>query len=141
MNFLSELPEDVGRYIAGFLDVATLVKKKTVCRSWRAVFTDAIERKAHIPKAFECATELQIAVKKYEQCNPNDAEDIATTYGWPIGRWNVSNVENFQRVFKDRVFFNESIGSWNVSNATSMESMFYDASLFNQDISSWDTSN
>eukprot|EP00978_Attheya_sp_CCMP212_P040583 scaffold223104_cov24-Attheya_sp.AAC.1 len=63
MEFSTELTEDVGRHIAGFLDVATLVKKKTVCRSWRALFTDAIERKAHIPKAFESGAELRIAIK------------------------------------------------------------------------------
>eukprot|EP00978_Attheya_sp_CCMP212_P049701 scaffold698377_cov67-Attheya_sp.AAC.2 len=141
MDFLNELPEGMGRHIAGFLDVPTLVKKKTVSRSWRALFATAIEQKARTPQAFESGTELRIAIKKYAKYNPKDAEDFATTYGWPIGRWNVSNVENFGRVFKDCGLFKESIGSWDVSNATSMEFMFYEAMCFNQDISSWDTSN
>eukprot|EP00978_Attheya_sp_CCMP212_P009241 scaffold21810_cov41-Attheya_sp.AAC.3 len=141
MDFLNELPEGMGRHIAGFLDVPTLVEKKAVCRSWRALFTTTIEQKASTPHAFESRDELRNAVKKYADYNPNDAEEIATTYGWPIGRWNVSNVQNFDFVFQNRESFNESIGSWNVSNATSMRYMFYDASSFNQDISSWDTSN
>ena len=32
------VPEDVGHYILSFLDVPTLVQKKAVCRSWKAVF-------------------------------------------------------------------------------------------------------
>eukprot|EP00978_Attheya_sp_CCMP212_P014038 scaffold35622_cov47-Attheya_sp.AAC.3 len=143
MEFITELPEHVGLHIVGFLDVPTLVKKKTVCRSWRALFTDTIERKASTPQPFESGDELRIAVKQYAEYNPNDAEYFATTYGWPIGRWNVSNVQNFESVFHGGPSrsFNESIGSWNVSNATSMVYMFQCASSFNQDISSWDTSN
>eukprot|EP00978_Attheya_sp_CCMP212_P031118 scaffold116435_cov47-Attheya_sp.AAC.1 len=113
MDFLNELPDDVGRHIVGFLDVPTLVKKKAVCRSWRALFTITIEQKAPTPQTFESGDELRIAVEKYAEYNPNDAEDFATTYGWPIGRWNVSNVQNFYRVFHNRESFNESIGSWN----------------------------
>jgi surface protein len=141
MDFLNELPYDVGRHIVGFLDVPTLVKKKTVCHSWRSLFTSTIEQKALMPQAFESGTELRLAIIKYEKFNPNDAEDFATTYGWPVGRWNVSNIEDFESVFEDRENFNENIGSWNVSNATSMTCMFHEALSFNQDISSWDTSN
>jgi hypothetical protein len=53
MDFLNELPEGMGRRIAGFLDVATLVEKKIVCRSWRALFTTTIEQKTSTPQAFE----------------------------------------------------------------------------------------
>eukprot|EP00978_Attheya_sp_CCMP212_P038148 scaffold186147_cov40-Attheya_sp.AAC.1 len=141
MDFISGLPDDVGRHIVGFLDVPTLVQKKIICRSWRAFFADTIERKAPVPKAFESGDQLQGAVEKYTQYDPKDAEYFATTYGWPIARWDVSNVEVFDKVFNWKHSFNESIGSWDVSNATSMTSMFRGASEFNQDISSWDTSN
>eukprot|EP00978_Attheya_sp_CCMP212_P027093 scaffold90328_cov40-Attheya_sp.AAC.1 len=144
MEFITELTEDVGCHsIVGFLDVPTLVKQKAVCRSWtwRALFTDTIERKASTPQPFQTDNELRMAVKKYAEYNPNDAEDFATTYGWPIGRWDVSNIENFYSIFEGLQYFNESIGSWNVSNATSMERMFWEASSFNQDISTWDISN
>uniref|UniRef100_A0A7S2XPV1 F-box domain-containing protein n=1 Tax=Attheya septentrionalis TaxID=420275 RepID=A0A7S2XPV1_9STRA len=141
MDFINEIPDEVGRHIVGFLDVPTLVKKKVVCRSWRALFTDTIERKASTPQVFQSGDELRIAVEKYAKYNPNDAEDFATTYGWPIGRWNVSSIESFERLFNDCESFNESIGSWNVSNAKFMNHMFYEASSFNQDISTWDTSN
>eukprot|EP00978_Attheya_sp_CCMP212_P015633 scaffold40295_cov46-Attheya_sp.AAC.1 len=139
--FISELPDDVGRHILGFLDVPTLVQKKVICHSWQRLFTDTIEQKAPTPKAFEFNQELRSAVEKYAEYNPDDAEYFATTYGWPIGRWDVSNVVNFSDVFSGLSSFNESIGSWNVSNAISMDQMFGNATNFNQDVSSWDTSN
>jgi surface protein len=105
------------------------------------LFTHTINQKAPVPKPFESSYKLQSAVKKYTQYKPADAEAFATTYGWPIGRWNVSNVENFHGLFFNKVSLNENIGSWDVSNATSMISMFARASSFNQDISFWDTSN
>eukprot|EP00978_Attheya_sp_CCMP212_P008143 scaffold18983_cov53-Attheya_sp.AAC.2 len=141
MEFITELLEDVGRHIVGFLDVPTLVKQKAVCHSWRSLFTDTIERKASTPHPFQSRNELRMAVKKYAKYNPKNAEAFATTYGWPIGRWNVSYVEDFEFIFMGLKSFNESIGLWNVSNATSMVCMFYEASSFNQDISTWNTSN
>jgi hypothetical protein len=95
MEFITELTEDVARYIVGFLDAPTLLKQKTVRRSWRALFTDTIERKASTPQPFQSRNELRMVVKKYAKYNPNDTDDFTTTYGWPIGRWNVSNVQNF----------------------------------------------
>eukprot|EP00978_Attheya_sp_CCMP212_P021938 scaffold64586_cov50-Attheya_sp.AAC.4 len=141
MDFISGLPDDIGHHILRFLDVPTLVQKKVICRSWCRLFTYTIEQKAPVPKPFESHQELQSAVEKYAQYKPSDAEAFATTYGWPIGRWNVSNVKAFDAVFFNEVTFNESIGSWDVSNATSMYYMFYYASSFNRDISSWETSN
>jgi hypothetical protein len=125
MVFITGLPEDVGCHIVSFLGVPTLVQKKVICRSWRALFTDTIERKAPVPKAFESGDQLRMAVKRYARYDPKDAEDFATTCGWPIARWDVSNVEVLNHVFGDHLSnFNESIGSWDVSNATSMISMF-----------------
>eukprot|EP00978_Attheya_sp_CCMP212_P024587 scaffold77505_cov52-Attheya_sp.AAC.1 len=46
MDFISGLPDDVGRHILGFLDVPTLVQKKIVCRSWCTLFTNTVQQKA-----------------------------------------------------------------------------------------------
>jgi len=135
-----DLPDDVTRYILSFLSVPTLVQKKAVCRSWQRLFTSTIERKALTPKSFESQRELGYAVHKYMHYKPGDADQFATTYGWPIGRWDVSDVEDFSNIFWDSKLFNENIGVWNVSNAREMANMFRNATSFNQDISSWDTS-
>ncbi len=134
------VPEEVGRHIVSFLDVPTLVRKKTVCRSWQIIFTHVIDQKAATPKAFQSREELQEAVKKYTKYNRADAEEFATTYGWPIGRWDVSNIEDFSWLFQNIEIFNENISSWDTSNVTDMRCVFYYTTSFNQDISSWDTS-
>ena len=95
MDFISGLPDNVGRQILGFLDVPTLVQKKVICRSWCRLFTNTVEQKATVPKPFESGEELRSTVEKYTRYKPADAEAFATTYGWPIGRWNVYNVEDF----------------------------------------------
>jgi surface protein len=135
------VPEDVGRHILSFLDVPTLVQKKAVCRSWHILFTDVIRQKALIPQAFQSLAELREAVDKYTEYNIVDADEFAETYGWPIDRWDVSNIQDFRYLFYSKVSFNESIGSWNTSNATSMRGMFQYARSFDQDISAWNTSN
>jgi surface protein len=73
-------------------------------------------------------------------CDPEHAEELARHYGWPIGKWDVSNVRHFSSVFAHLATFNEDISSWNVSNATTFRGMFGKASLFNQDISRWNVS-
>eukprot|EP00978_Attheya_sp_CCMP212_P021388 scaffold62347_cov53-Attheya_sp.AAC.3 len=135
------VPEDVGRHIMSFLDVPTLVQKKAVCRSWQILFTDTIHQKRPTPKPFQTHKELREVIKKYVNYNRADAEEFATTYGWPIGRWDVSTIERLSRLFDGLESFNEYIGSWDVSNANRMFRMFRDARSFNQDISSWNTSN
>eukprot|EP00978_Attheya_sp_CCMP212_P026543 scaffold87520_cov52-Attheya_sp.AAC.1 len=64
-----------------------------------------------------------------------------TTYGWRIGRWDVSKVEDFSCLFRSKNWFSEDIGSWDVSNAIYMTRMFANTKTFNQDISSWNTAN
>ena len=69
------------------------------------------------------------------------SEEIVVKYGWPINKWNVSEVRDLSGIFQQLYKFDEPICSWNVSNATNMCYMFHKAWCFNQDISSWDTSN
>jgi surface protein len=116
-------------------------RSKDVCRSWQLLFTNTIHAKASTPKAFQSRAELKEAVDKYTMYNPVDAEEFAETYGWPIGRWDVSNIQDFSGMFLYKGSFNENIGSWDVSSATSMCSMFTYTRAFNQDISSWNVSN
>jgi surface protein len=144
MNFEGiddKVPEDMGRHIMSFLDVPTLVQKKVVCRSWQILFTHVIDQKAATPKVFQSRKELKHAVKKYTTYNGADAEEFATSYGWPIGRWDVSRVQAFSFLFQHEQSFNEKIDLWDVSGATDMLGIFSWAQSFNQDLSSWDTSN
>jgi surface protein len=134
------IPDDVMFYIISFLDVPTLVQKKAVCRSWQRLFTHIIDQKAPTPIPFESNTELRKAVCKYTEYRLGDADYFANTYGWPIGRWDVSNVEDFSGIFDLNTSFNESIGSWDTSSVTNMSCMFADVASFNQNISFWDTS-
>jgi len=136
-----KVPDEMSRYIISFLDVPTLVQKRVVCRSWQILFTHVIDQKAPTPKAFQSRRELNLAVSKYTKYIRADAEEFATTYGWPIGRWDVSHVQDFSWLFCNGESFNKNINSLDVSGATSMEYMFGGAKLFNQDLSSWNTSN
>jgi surface protein len=137
-----KLPEETVCHVFSFLDVATLVQKKPVCRLWQDICTTTIDEKASSPRmVFETNEELCSAVSKYTMYKAKDTEAFADTYRWPINKWDVSRLDDLSYIFCHNSKFNENIGSWNVSNATDMEIMFYEAGSFNQDISSWDTSN
>ena len=60
-----------------------------------------------------------------------------------VSKWDVSNVENMDSMFKGCINLEEIIGieKWDVSNVENMEDMFCECKLFNQDISGWDVSN
>ena len=77
--------------------------------------------------------------------NDNRTEHIAQTYGWPIGKWDVSEITDFSEVFanignKFCTDFNEDISEWNTKSATTMAYMFAGNHLFNQKLP-WDVSN
>jgi len=146
-NF-SDINDDLLGGILSHLDVITLSKNKSVCKRWEELCKLVIDRKAPSPiKPFTSNKELRSAIVDYNKIKGNpidsiiEAERIASNYGWPIGKWNVSQVEDFSCLFSDEVNFNEDISSWDTSHATDMRWMFCKAESFNQDISSWDTSN
>jgi hypothetical protein len=78
-----------------YLTVVTLVEKRQVCKKWQELCTRAIKNKCKHPKNFKTNNELQTAAQKYCQNEPDDIEEIATTYGYPINEWPVQEVENF----------------------------------------------
>eukprot|EP00978_Attheya_sp_CCMP212_P030478 scaffold112173_cov56-Attheya_sp.AAC.2 len=93
------LSEDVVGCILSFLDILTLVQNKGVCQSWKLLGTHMIDQKVSTPQAFQSHDELKRTVNKYMKGNAADAEEIGTAYGLPIGRWDVSNVEDFSSLF------------------------------------------
>jgi surface protein len=63
-----------------------------------------------------------------------------------ISNWDVSNVQNFEGMFKRNDVFNQPLNNWNTGSATNMSYMFgSDTSqsdvAFNQPIGAWDVSN
>jgi surface protein len=64
----------------------------------------------------------------------------------PIGKWDVSNIQDFSYVFDaDRnpllVDFNEDLSNWDMSFARNLSYMFHRCRCFNADVSHWDVSN
>ena len=117
-----------------------LTKNKTVLHRLKRLCTETIDSASKRIFGSD-GSELRDAVERYRACryeNPNreDAEGIANTYGWPIGKWDVSQVRNFRSTFHSFVAFNEDVLLWDTSRATDMHHMFDGAATFNQDISS-----
>jgi surface protein len=130
-------------YTLSFLDVKTLLQKEKVNKTWRQLCKKTIDDKCdpNGPKPFQSNQELRDAVEKYCEYEAGSMEEIASTYGYPIDKWNVSQIKDMSMVFSYMSSFNEYIGSWDVSNVTNMRGMFLWATPFNQDIGSWDVSN
>jgi surface protein len=154
IDYWSTLPQDLLPLIVSHWDVATLIDKKRVCRDWKDLCIDAINAKRTETTQVDFSTneELKRAVKQYcgynentheysQRCSREDAEEIATAYGWPINKWDVSSLQDLSGIFYRNRGFNEDIGLWNTSSAKSMRFMFFYANTFDQDISSWNVSN
>jgi surface protein len=100
---------------------------------------------------FETREELREAVDLYLADNSMDTS-VASTYGWPIGVWDVSKIQDFSYLFAASDFdgserfnpavatFNEEISGWNLSSATTTAFMFYGAASFDQPIGDWNLS-
>jgi surface protein len=130
-------------YTLSFFDFKTLLRKETVSKSWRKLCQRTIDAKCGQDgtKAFQSKQELRGAVFKYCKHKATSMEEIACTYGYPIDKWDVSQVEDMTEVFAFMNTFNQDLGSWNVANVTSTTEMFRCARAFNRYISSWDVSN
>ena len=55
--------------------------------------------------------------------------------------WDVSNVENMDRMFYWTLSFNQPLNHWDVSSVKEMGHMFFHATKFNQPLNDWDVSN
>ncbi|MFL2765981.1 MAG: BspA family leucine-rich repeat surface protein [Paracoccaceae bacterium] len=62
-----------------------------------------------------------------------------TRFTGDINYWDVSNVTNLIRAFRDNRYFNGDLSSWDVSSVTNMMETFR-GTVFNGDITSWDVS-
>ena len=71
-------------------------------------------------------------------CNNN--ENAILKYGY-ISNWDVSNVTNMEKLFKNKIHFNDFINNWDVSNVTNMFGMFYNATSFNKNINNSNVTN
>ena len=58
-----------------------------------------------------------------------------------VSRWDVSNVENMNKMFHNAYLFNQNISNWDVSNVRTANYMFCNAKTFNQNISNWNVFN
>mmetsp|Transcript_20184 Transcript_20184/g.22547 ORF Transcript_20184/g.22547 Transcript_20184/m.22547 type:complete len:297 (-) Transcript_20184:97-987(-) len=134
--------DDLFLQIMKFLSVTDLIEKKVVCHHWKNLCTKSIDYKCltYGRKKFRSNKELKNSIRKYLRCNASDAEAFAKIYGWPIGKWDVSRIEDFAGIFFLQGTFNEDISQWDTSRGTNMAYMFSYAESFNQDISTWDTS-
>ena len=57
---------------------------------------------------------------------------VLRRFNQSLNNWNVINVRNMNRMFKDARSFNQPLNNWNVSNVTDMGYMFMHANSFNQ---------
>jgi surface protein len=97
------------------------------------------------PCVFTSTHELYYAVDEYLAAEHPETTIVATTYGFPIGTWDVSRLNDFSQVFDSNrnsaaAAFNEELNQWDMSSATTMQRMFDNAKVFNQDLSMWDVS-
>jgi hypothetical protein len=77
-----------------FLDVKTFLQREKINKTWRQLCKKTIDDKCghHGPKAFQSKQELRDVVKKYCNYDAGSMEEIACTYGYPIDKWNVSQI-------------------------------------------------
>ena len=68
---------------------------------------------------FNTKAELQTAVDLYY----SDKNNAISQYG-DINTWDVSNIADMSRLFKDKILFNEDVSNWDTSNVTDMSYMF-----------------
>jgi surface protein len=100
---------------------------------------------------FETREELREAVDWY-LANNCKITLVSRNYGWPIGVWDVSKIQDFSYLFSAdesvvlerfnpaAATFNEDISRWEVLSATTMTSMFAGARSFDQPIGNWNVS-
>ena len=120
------LPDELKIRIIDFLAVKSILQSKQVSRSWNNTYCDSALKAKKKPGAgiFREKKELQTAVDKLCKCldpyDENIAEEVACSYGWPIGKWDVSQITDFSFLFKGKRNFRQcknfiNLGGENVS--------------------------
>jgi len=112
----------------------------------RFITTEPTQSTVAMAKAFATRDELHDAVWAYANESQRDA--MLSSYGDPIGSWDVSRLSNFSGIFVNechdydcpRYPVDVNISGWDVSGGTDFSTMFWDASSFNSDLSKWDVS-
>lgn len=94
---------------------------------------------------FETKTELYNAVRAGSPAltrgywsSPYDFENstspISIKYGYPIGNWCVTKIQDFSHLFNHFVDFNLPLNGWDTRSATDMSYMFENTINFNQSL-------
>ena len=100
--------------------------------------------KAQRTRAFATREELTAAIDIYLQEEEEDTLQqqhaaLATTYGYPMGAWDVSQIADFSHLFALRTHFNEDLSQWNMESATDLSFMFHHAHKFDgRGLGNWD---
>ena len=91
--------------------------------------------------SFTCYTTF-IGMKNWNTCRVTNMDCIANNniFNSDISNWDVSKVQNMNRMFYGAIVFNQDISKWDTSRVTTMNEMFRGANNFNQNIGEWDTS-
>lgn len=129
--------------ILSYLDVTKLIQKKAVSSEFRELCDRAILAKINPggPTKFKKITWLRHYLNMYlTSKRPEDMEYIASTYGYPIGKWDVSQMTSLAGLFVGYAEFKEDLSQWDTSNVRIMTATFRGTERFNSDISGWDTS-
>ena len=90
-------------------------------------------------------TKMSFDVSNWDVSNVENMERMFLTckdFNCDISNWDVSNVINMKYMFQNCMHFEgEGLENWDVSNVTNMGYMFTNCFKFNCDISGWNVSN
>jgi surface protein len=91
--------------------------------------------------SFTCGITF-IGMKNWNTCRVTNMDCLANNniFNSDISNWDVSKVQNMNRMFYGATSFNQDISNWDTSRVTNMNEMFRGANNFNQNIGEWDTS-
>ncbi|KAL3914977.1 MAG: hypothetical protein SGILL_005862 [Bacillariaceae sp.] len=120
------VPDSVAIHTLSFLKFSDVLKLKAVNKRLKHYSEKTIEFGYPGREEFCGKWGLVDAVNKYCSNKVDAIDEIASTYGYPINNWNVSRVEDFSAIFKQKKDFNSYIGGWDVSNAKCMKGIQMD---------------
>jgi len=96
---------------------------------------------SNLAEAFRGATRLT-QIGRWDTSNVESMQGMfreANAFNQDISSWDTGKVTDLSRMFQDARAFNQKIGRWNISNVTTLLATFSGATTFDQDLASWDT--